>query len=315
MWDWRLGWGWLPLAAMLVVQAPAAQEALRSCAASAQLDSVGLEALEADCPGIERALEDSSYFVFIGEEQGERLTRESLQDLLDLQARYESGVATHAALDAATVQQAVASLQQPAPKVQRKSWLELLREWLNQYLSQESKRDSWLGRWLRDLQIPSGQTTWVLGLLATLILGLALTVVIVELRASGLLRRRRRRGVVAGAVAEPQAKALTFADLEAVPLRDRAAVLLKLLVAALQRGGRLRADHALTHRELGQRAVFDDSQQRDAFGVIATLAEGTLYGGRTLGDAELAQAIASGQRMHPELSRPLSPAGTVGPQS
>jgi hypothetical protein len=300
-----IGRGWL-CAALVVAHATAAQDVLRDCAAKAQLDSMGVQALQAECPGIEQALEDSSYFAFIGEEQGERLTRDSITDLLDLQSRYEGREASHAALDAAAAERAVADLKQPdsEPKVQRKSWFQLLMDWVNQYLSRESQRDTWLGRWLRGFQIPTGQTTWVLGLLSAVIVGLAIAIVIAELRASGLLRSYRRRAVGAGAATKHQVAALTFADLEAIPLRDRAALLLKLLVGALQRGGRLRADQALTHRELGKHAVFDDQQQRDAFGAIATLAESTLYGGRSVDEAALARAIDSGQRMHPELSRP-----------
>jgi len=295
------------LTALLGSQAFASEQVLRGCVESAAEDAVGLAALEATCPGVTDALIESSYAAFISESQEQQLTRESLGDLLDLQARYQDRPAPHARPDPTAAAAALGSLQQAAPRVAPKGWIELLTEWLHQYVSDAANQDNWLVRWLRDFRLSDNQGDWLLALFALLVAAAALVVLIFELRAARVLRRHGTHAAAAGNLAPASAAALTLADLEVAAVRDRAALLLKLLVTALQRAGRLRADHSLTHRELGKRASFDDERQRQAFGEIATLAEGTLYGGRVVGEPELDRAIASGRDMYAQLTRPTEP--------
>ena len=71
---------------------------------------------------------------------------------------------------------------------------------------------------------------------------------------------------------------LTLDDIETVPLRERSALLLRLLVQALLQSGRLKYERSLTHRELGVHSAFDDPEQHRRFVRISLLAERLLYG-------------------------------------
>ncbi len=292
-------------AALLGSHAFASEQVLKDCSAAAP-EAVGLEELEESCPGVGAALSESGYSAFIDAEQLELLTPASLGDLLRLRGRYQEDAKPPATLDRVMLDSVLSGLEVPPPRVAAKGMLESLRDWLRKYFSKNLESDNWLSRWLKDLEISKVNDTWLLTALALLIVGAAIAVIAIELRASGLFLRSTRIAASGAVQAEPVTE-LSLADLETTAVRDRAAMLFKILVAALHRSGRLGAEQALTHRELGGRASFDDEQQRASFGAIATLAEGSLYGGHVVAADELERAIASGRSLYPRLSSPTAP--------
>jgi hypothetical protein len=107
-------------------------------------------------------------------------------------------------------------------------------------------------------------------LLAVLVL--AAFFIITELTAAGFFSRGRRSDRAAVRHDPAADGPAPPSEPDAVPLFDKPAILLRLLVKGLSRTGRLRADRHLTHRELVDRAVFDEDIQRQRFARVAGLA-------------------------------------------
>ena len=298
--------------ALLASQALASEQVLRDCVARVDSQSVGVESLDADCPGLADAVEKSDYYGFIGEDQAQQLTRDSLSDLLALQAHYQERDAVGPSIDPTTVGAALQGLQRPPPPaVKPKSWWDLFEEWLTEGWSAVSKQDNWLTRWLKRAEIPDKILSGLFTVVSLFILAVAVAILVVELRAAGVFARRR--ALVASAAPAPAVAApLTLADLDAAAAGERIALLFKLLIVALRHGGRLQSDRAMTHRELTRRASFDAEAQRQQFGEISVLAERTLFGGRSASEAELEQALQNGRALYAQLSQPANPAGEHG---
>jgi hypothetical protein len=294
-------------AVLLAAPAFASEELLRDCSWKASGESVGLDALDADCPGVADAVSASEESVFISEGQTELLRRESLGDLVSLQTRYRTQAAAGPALDPTTVAAVLQGLPAvPPPPVKPKGWFELLEEWLKTLLSDTKVSDNWLSRWLKDVDIDGQYGTVLVVIMSLIILVVAIAIVVIELRASGIFLRRGTRFAVLPSATSNASVGLGLADLDAAPVGDRVPMLLKLLVTALRGAGRLESDRALTHRQLSGRARFDDAGQQQQFGDIAVLAERSVYGGQTLGTSELERAMQTGRTLYAQLSQPAA---------
>jgi hypothetical protein len=95
-------------------------------------------------------------------------------------------------------------------------------------------------------------------------------------------------------------------DLDTLPLWERPAALLQLLVQALLQSDRLGLERALTFRELSERAKLDDELQRSQFERVARLAERQRYGARSQppsagSDEQLRQTLADGLALYAQL--------------
>jgi hypothetical protein len=158
-------------------------------------------------------------------------------------------------------------------------WWQEFKDWLRQWLSSpESADPSWLNRWLSRISLPRLLMQSLLYVLMGVILVTTLWIVWRELKVS---RRGARAGSGAASRLPPlpqRTPALSLDEIERAPLAEQPALLLRLLVQALLQSGRLSNDRALTHRELGARSGFDDSEQHDRFVRISLLAERLLYG-------------------------------------
>jgi hypothetical protein len=75
-----------------------------------------------------------------------------------------------------------------------------------------------------------------------------------------------------------------------------------MLVSTLVKSGRLRAERALTHSELGLRATFDDTEQRECFRRVAVLAERVVYGTGEIQPADLDPIVTAGRALNARLS-------------
>lgn len=271
-------------------------------------DEVGLDQLEARCPGIGQAIAESGYGAFISEAERESLTAYSLEDLQNIQARYSDSHGSRSAQQMLTqLDPVLESLQQERPIDRPPTLFERFKRWLQSFIDrQQQDQDSWLGRWLRDVRVSEQAVSWLLYGLVALVIVLAIGVVWNEVRAAGLLggaRRRRAASIAAGGAAEQQTVP-TLADLERAPVRDRPSLLLRILIAKLVETGRLRTEKSLTHRELGALATFDAADQRDRFRRVAMMGERLLYGGGSVSDEEIASVVHAGSQLDAQLSAP-----------
>lgn len=195
---------------------------------------------------------------------------------------------------------ALAAALQPAKASTPPGFWSRLREHLLQWLrgnkaQQNNAPPDWL-RWLNKLLPRLGGPGAEIGAalkLTPLLLAIALLVIIViELRASGLLQRyRSARAPVLHLTAAAPLPPL-HAVLAATPQAGRAAAMLRWLLAALRARGRLPADDSLTNQELANRLTAPaDTQMRQ----FLALAEPAIYGTTTLDDSD-AQTLAARAR-------------------
>ena len=273
-------------------------DVIERCNESADEESIGLTALEEECPGLTGALEQSGYLALLSTAARDELDVYDLSDVLQVVAWYEEPAARD--MDIGTLGPILDSLQAQEPE-RPLGWFERFQRWLRSMLERRSEgTDNWLSRWLDDAEVSEVVTKTILLVALALLLALTVFVIINELRAAGIFRQRSKRDddLVPGAVANSSDAA---ADLDALPVDRKASLLLRMLVTTLVQSGRLRAERSLTHRELSARARFDDAQQRESFQRVAALAERTVYGSVDVPAEEIEPIVAAARELDAQL--------------
>jgi hypothetical protein len=283
----------------------AARRVLAACVIQVDTGITGLEALAARCPGLEGALNDLGLPDQLPNGWQQHVTTRTLSAWSDLAARY-AGVPSQAVPDTGVLRDIAASLQLPVspPSRLEKHWVQL-RAWLRE-----------LGRWWRRY-LPGSDATPMDSLfngLTALVIAGAAAVVVIELRAAGVLSAWKRRSRPArpgttGTVAVVETSGSL--DLASAPPYLRAVLLLRALVAVLTRSRRLEREGALTCRELVTHAHLDTDAQRQHFAALALLAERGLYGGKdqTL-SAQEDTVLVESQRLEGQLATPAAQSST-----
>lgn len=296
--------GLLGLAAGSPVPArmPAAHTLIARCAQRAGTTLRGLDALRSACPGIEQAVHDLGLDALLPADWSRQASAVALADLADLADRY-TGPAPALRLSAARLR-AVALRLKPPPSPP--SLWERFEAWIRARLGSASAGSTGWLRFLPHVSVGPRLRRLLFELLAGLVVIAAGALVVVELRASGLVgagRRPRpteRRSSAGNGPTEERAADL--ADLDHAAPRERPVMLLRWLVQALARSHRLERDRDLTCRELIAHARFDTARQREDFGRVALLAESALYGGPQAAAAAIPEEVLSGARaLHAQL--------------
>lgn len=281
-------------------QERSALEVIDDCSNSASQEAAGLTALEKECPGLRRALDESGYLPLLSSDVREALHVYDLSDLLLIDGWYRKeerrriGVGSLAPiLDSLRVQESEPPL----------TLFERFKRWVRSLLDrQRSDSDNWLSRWLDDVDSSEAVARAILNVAIVIVVVLAIAVVFNELRISGILRRRPIvRDAAVPATAAAGAAADDATALETLAADRPAPMLLRMLVATLVRSGRLRTERGLTYRELCTRAVFDDAQQRESFRRVAALAERTVYGSGEVSDEEVEPVVAAAHILDEQL--------------
>jgi hypothetical protein len=264
----------LAAGAPLRANSPTWHEVIRDCAKRAKPDLVGMDALRADCPTLEKAIEELGLPFHLPEDWKKQVTPADLDDWNALADRYDRTAAPVPPPDSARLQTIARLLRPPQPPP---TWWERLKTWVRNWIDPEH------GQWPDWLRWP---TQWrpgnaVLYSLTGLVLIAAAVVIAMELRAAGVFGAGRRRRVLPKRPATNTHTAL--ANPEEPTLMDEAGGqlrperLLRLLVTALTKSHRLERDRDLTCRELISAARFDTPAQREIFATVALLAEQMLY--------------------------------------
>jgi hypothetical protein len=271
-----------------------------SCGENAAGDSIGLTALEEECPGLTAALERSGYLALLSTAARDELDPYDLSDLLYVDSWYDDEVVRD--VDADTLGPILDSLRAQEPE-RPLTWSERFKRWLRSLLERrQDSPENWLSRWIDEVDVPDVVARGILYVSLSLIVILTIVVIISELRAAGVFRKRHGEQDAAmvaggtGATADDEP-----ADLDALPVDRKASVLLRMLVTTLVQSGRLRTERSLTHRELCARAAFDDAQQRESFRRVAALAERTVYGVGEVSAAEVEPIVAAAQTLDAQL--------------
>jgi len=294
----------LPALLLALTCAPAlardAVSALDACIAQLPPGlEAGYERIAARCPELTPALAQSPWAAWLPrdwDKEGNNLSAAGLRELRVLigrESRRSAGVDVPQPAHLAAVLATLA----PAPHGQR-SWWERFKGWLHEMLSvrESSTRTGWVARVLDALRTRAGFVRIVsLGALAVVAL-LAVTMVVSELRAAGLLRLGRRPKAAGGGAVSAGAGA-ELATIEAASPAERPRLLLGLIAARLAELGRLPPASALTVRELLRAAQLGDASDRARLADLAQVSEQLRFSGRTLPAETLTGALARGREL------------------
>jgi hypothetical protein len=313
----RLTLLWLLAASPVVVAQTAADagsaawETLTECSKRAESEATGLDELDDECPGLRHALYELGYLDMLSQSTLDEFTLWHVKDLQQIAARYRDPISASAA-DPAALESELDSLQRQSAQQPQSAWqrfLAWLREIFKQQAQQEDTSPSWLSQWFNDFTLSEQLQDILFWSVVALVIGLAFSVVVNELRAAGVLRKRAGKVTAEEPGASPLAVTAIprIEDLERVPRADRPSFLLRVLIATLQQTGRLASAKSLTHREVTSRATFDGTEQLESFQKIARVAEGALYGGLIPADAEVDAIVGEGRRLEVRLRRGAAP--------
>lgn len=273
------------------------RQVLDDCIVTLGSEVLGLEHMEAACPGLKSALDRLGLTAMLPAYQGSLLTRAGLINLRSLLQRYErppergqiSVDGVHAVLE---------SMREPAQAEQSQSWYHRFRRWLREaFDKREDRANPWLRRWLDEH--PVSETVQLALYYAVLLLVVVLAIVIIvnEVRAARIGWRKSRTGVAGNH--DPEAM---IGSSRAGSRGARAAALLRSLIDTLVRTGRLHGAQSLTNRELMMRAKFDDAAQRDSFGRVTQLAEREIFGSRRVHSEDVEDVVQAGERLNAQLN-------------
>jgi hypothetical protein len=295
---------------LLLLAAPAAfaqsegsaRQVIEECVHALDSDAFGLEDIEETCPNIRVALEELGLTDLVSDNQLSVLNRDGLDSLLALVGRYENEP-ERAAIGTESLAPVLDSLRKPPVVEKSPSWFERFKRWLRELLEKkqsESGADtgSWLSRWLDEHPLPE-IVRWglIYGSIALVVL-LAAGIVINEVRVA--VRGPHRKSALGTASVDlPGAAGAVALDLD--PRGERPSALLRMLIATLVKTGRLNGAQSLTHRELTNRARFDDAVQRESFQTIAQLAEREVFSGQDLASDDLGEALRVGRNLDAQL--------------
>lgn len=272
-------------------------EDLKACAARADAPEAEGKKLLDLCPGILANLSalglDSQFTLNPNREVDSQV----LEDLAALVEHYSGRPASKG--PAITHLPGIAEEVNGKKTATSPDWWERAKQWLQRWFGRDSAKG---GSWLSQLFERMGESQRFLHIMVYvgvgLVLAAALAVVVNELRAAGVWPFKQNLG------AQQRTSA---ALLMPVALAEEARVpgplsgLLISLVERLVRGGRLRAERALTHRELIARSQLDTRAQAQVFARVAMSAEAALYGPDDYRVPD--EVIAEGRALLHELER------------
>jgi hypothetical protein len=309
----RLALGFIAAAGLSIAPCLADQQAdidyLKSCLKSVPAgQKPGLEQFKSLCPQLQHVLDDAAVTDRLPEHWEKLIRSTGLSDITVLLERYQR----ESPSSAPQTQRVSAIAQALRLKDPPRGWWQRLGEWLRHLLDRRHSEDSGLlNRVLNgivDSLTPRVRRVLFYGSLA-LVLLLVGFIVWRELKAAGIGRRTAKRAKSQSAhLPSGESGELVLATLDDAAPSERPSLLLRLLVQALRRSGRLAAERTLTHRELIERARFDADDQRRRFAGISLWAERQLYG-RTAPAAQDAVESERVMREGRELYTQLQSAG------
>lgn len=226
------------------------------------------------CPGLEGALVSAGFKDSLIEQRRHEINASTLQGLAALADRYQRPMPAPP-LNEASLRGVLDQLAGERARASGSLW-DSFRKWLEARIGGKSDDAArWLDRWLGK----AGSAAYWMTLLTIAMMALVLVGAVVYVYREIKAAQSIRRSVSAGAAGAPApTTVLKPASLEAAPLFERPAILLRMLISRFVRSGGLMHHRHLTHRELSASVRLDDPVQRGRFADVASLAEQILYG-------------------------------------
>ncbi|MBV8876343.1 MAG: hypothetical protein JO158_01430 [Gammaproteobacteria bacterium] len=293
----------LLLAAALTPAAPAHDplQAIDDCLA--RLDSeidVGYARIAARCPDLSAALTQSPFAPWLPadwERPDNELSAAGLSELRAQLTRESAGAPPARAAPRiehlASVLAAVTHIDQGAGR----SWWQRLKDWLHGLIATHPQADdAWLSRWLTRLNVSTSVTELIGWSALAVVVALAASIIVNELRLAGVLRRPAHRP---GARAEQpdSVRSAALADIERAPAEEQPRLLLELIALRLAAQQRLAPTRALTARELERQARLPGEAARAWLAELVAVCERVRFAAGGVTGASLAGALQSGRRL------------------
>jgi hypothetical protein len=293
------------LAGSLLISPAWADEALdgaiETCRerADPELD-IGYARIAARCPQLVRMLESSQWRAWLPpawREAGNDLSLGGLEELAVLIEREQARTHTGRRPGTGALREIITGLD--TTRAERAGFWGRFRHWLDETFMQPAEEDSgdWLERLLGREPLSERVIATVTYAALALVVLLAALIVVNELRAANLFRRRARPRSQAAADEPTAADSPTWHDIERAPPTERPGLLLRLVIERLGSTGRLPAAASLTVGEVEARAALPDPQDRARLGELARAAERARFAAHPAPPAAIERALESGRAL------------------
>jgi hypothetical protein len=179
-----------------------------------------------------------------------------------------------------------------------RGWWARFKQWLREVLARRvPEEDSgWLERLMGNISLPQAVLRVITLSCLVVVMALAATLVINELRIAGLFGRSRRRAAAASSHGAGGNLQLTLPQIERAAPAEQPRLLLELIIALLRAQDRLPPPQALTVHELNRAARLPQAD-RERLGALTAACERVRFGRRDVAPAALAAALARGREL------------------
>jgi hypothetical protein len=276
---------------------------------------VGYERIAARCPELTAALAHSAWTPWLPSDWNQPRNQLSAEGLTELRTLLSRSLKPSAPVRAPSAQKAAAVVARISQaEDSRQGWWQRFKAWLRGLTDGSDGDSGAVDGWLGALDFSHGAAKVVAWLALAVVVGIALAVLVNELRVAGVLKGRgpvRRSGLrLAGDRAE-----VTLLEVERRDPREQPGLLLELIADRLTSQGRLPPSRALTARELLRGAHLADDSERTWLSELAVACEQLRFSTRDLADASLASAIAAGRRVLARLETGAPVPGAATPRA
>jgi hypothetical protein len=276
-----------------------ARAAITSC--TQRLDpqqDVGYDRIALRCPDLARVLERSEFDEWLPQGWKEARNNLSAGSLTELASVLERELATEATSRTPRVERLNEVLAGLGPNRDESGgvWARFKR-WLRNLLQQQDgqTREGWFDRMVSRAGISDAIVEVITYIALAAMVVLAFVVVLNELKAAGLLgRRRTAESAGKDAFAEASERVPTFAEIQSAPPVERPRLLLERIAALLTAVRRLPPASAFTVRELTRSAKLPDEEDRERLALVAAAAERARYAADGVPAGTLESAFAQG---------------------
>lgn len=215
-----------------------------------QLD-IGYDRIAARCPELAKQLDHGDWVPWLPrgwKETGNDLSAGGLREFRELVAREATTRVSTQIPDVRHLKGVLNGLAGAAPE----GWWSRFKSWLRSVLERPPQQtdENWLARLVSRVGVLQSIREIVAYSALGAVIVLALAIVANELRAAGVLGRRRDGVRRAPSSAPAGTGDMTWSDIDSAPLRDKPRLMLELVVRRLSALGYLPAAGALTVREL-----------------------------------------------------------------
>ncbi len=275
---------------------------------------IGFEKIAARCPDLARTLEQTGWAAWLP--AGWKDSRNDLSpgSLAELRKLVEAELHNTTVVRAPRVQKLNEILADLGPASRDRSGLwSRFKQWVRSVFepTADNSDDSWFTRMRGRIGLSQTFIELVTYVSLGLIVLLAVVIVVNEIRAADVLRRRRKRELEAGAELHgvPRVQ-VSWQDFERAALLEKPRLLLELVAARLVALGQLPPAAALTVRELTRAARLADESDRVRLSQLALAAERARYAEETATPEVLDTAVAQGRELFGRLAPPATKAGS-----